>query len=171
MSDELNTSAPVQGETAAPPDSPEATVAAKAEAVLAEAAEERPRRGRGRPRGSKTKNRRADGARVEAAPEPPAPPAEPTEAELRALAFMLSTAWRMVGARLRRRPLTPSEADELAKAAHPVLAKYGGSALEQWGPEIGLAFTLIGLWGATEFPQEDADHVFELGAGMEVPAS
>lgn len=154
----------------APAESPAAAVQAKAAEVLADMEAERPvRRGRGRPRGSKTRNRagRGAGARVEAAPEPPAPPAEPTDAEIHGLAVVLEMGWRMVGARLRRRPLAPPEAEQLARAAHPVLAKYGGSAFEAWGAEITLAVTVFGLWQMTEIPPETAQEteVFELGGG------
>lgn len=154
----------------APPDSPAAAVQAKAAEVLRDMEAEQPvRRGRGRPRGSKTRNRAGRGAaaRVEAAPEPPAPPAEPTDAEIHGLAVVLEMGWRMVGARLRRRPLAPPEAEQLARAAHPVLAKYGGSAFEAWGAEITLAVTVFGLWQMTELPPEpdQGAEVFELGGG------
>jgi len=157
------------------PETPAESVRAAAAEVLAEAAADaeadaaRPRRGR--PPGRvdrRPRKRRGSPVRVEAAPEPPAPPAEPTEAEIVGLAGMLSMGWRMAGARLRRRPLTDSEARELARAAHPVLAKYGGAALEQWGAEITLAITLFGLWDLTALPQEAAPEVFELGGAGEV---
>jgi len=156
----------------AKPDAPADPVAARAESLLSEAAaiDAEPRRGRGRPPGSKDSRKRTRSgrtARAEAAPEPPAPPAEPTEAEIAGLAGMLATGWRMLGARLRRRPLTPDEARQLAHAAHPVMVKYGGNALEQWGAEIGLGMTMIGLWGLTELPPEpittDEGEVFHLG--------
>jgi len=83
---------------------------------------------------------------------------------------MLGAAWRMLGTRLRRRPLTESEESELAAAAHPVLAKYGGGALDKYGAELALAFTVWGLWESTEIPAVQDDelpgepHPDELGA-------
>ena len=144
--------------TDAPPESPAAAVQAKAAEVLRDMEAEPVRRGPGRPRGSKTRNRNRAGrgasARVEAAPEPPAPPAELSEAEMQGLAFALQLAWGLAGARLRRRPLTDSESLQLAQAAHPVLAKYGFGTLDKYAPEITLGMTLLGLWQATELPPE-----------------
>jgi hypothetical protein len=142
-------------EPATPPADP---VADKARQVL-ERAQDAERRPPGRPRGSKTKNRRKpaggpSAARTEATREgaaaPPDPVPPPTEAEVRGLGKMLGAAWRMMGVRMRRRPLTAAEELELAEAAHPVMQKYGGGALEKWGAEIALAFTVWGLWEATE---------------------
>lgn len=172
MSTEANT--PTDGApeipTDAPPESPAAAVQAKAAEVLAAAeADAAPRRGR--PRGSKTRNRAGRGARarVEAAPEPPAPPAELTEAEMQGLAFALRLAWGLAGERLRRRPLTDEEALQLAQATHPVLVKYGFGALDKYAAEITLGMTLLGLWQATALPPEpnpaavqvDAPHTVE----------
>lgn len=154
-----------QGEGKAPD-----PVAAAAERVLARDAEDAAaatRRGPGRPRGSKTRNRSRDRDRARnrererpAADPAPAgdtetvPPAEPTDGEVRVLAKLLGSVWRIAGARLRRRPLTDSEATELARDAHPVIAKYGGAAATRFGPEIALGFSLWSLWEATAIPPE-----------------
>jgi len=165
---------PAAGEPGeARPDAQDEAVRAKAAALLqeAEAADAEPPR-RGRPRGKRdSRPRKRSGApRVEAAPEPPAPPAEPTEAEIAGLAGMLAMGWRMLGDRLRRRPLTLVESRELATAAHPVLVKYGGGALEQWGAEIMLAITVVGLWEVTALPAAPITtaegEVFELGGAV-----
>jgi len=143
-------------------------VKAAADRVLAQKAAEdaaaTTKRGRGRPRGSKTRNRdrsrerdrrrEAPAPEGPAAPEPPAPPAEPTPEELEGLATLVGTVWEIAGGRLRRRPLTGPEAQQLARVAHPVLAKYAGNAFNEWGAEIALGMVLVGLWNRTALPPE-----------------
>lgn len=174
MTPETDTTGAEPGTGAPASGAPDDPLVTKADAVLAEIAnaEAEERRGPGRPRGAKDSKKRTRrpsgrGERAAASPEPPAPPAEPTETEISGLAAFLAMGWRMVGARLRRRPLTDSESRQLAAAAHPVLAKYGGGALEQYGAEIMLAITVLGLWDVTALPPEPVvtgeGEVFELG--------
>jgi hypothetical protein len=84
------------------------------------------------------------------------PPEPPSEAELVGVGKMLGTTWKIIGERFRRRPLTSSEERELAEAAIPVLTKYGGGFLEQYGAEISLGIVAIGLWDGTKLPEPKA---------------
>jgi hypothetical protein len=105
------------------------------------------RHGAGRPRGAKTKRS------TEAEPEPESEPLpEPSAVEIAGTAALLETIWRMLGTRLNRRPLEREEARELAVVTIPVLNKYGASFLDQWGSELALGITLIGLWDRTALP-------------------
>ena len=108
------------------------------------------RTGAGRPRGARTRSA-APAAAPPAEPEPPRgdPFAPIGDAELRGTAGLLRIAWRMLGTRLRRRPLTDEESVELASAAIPVLRKYGAT-FDAWAAELSLAVTVIGLWNVTE---------------------
>lgn len=129
-------------------------VAARVQEIRAEEQAQPVRRGRGRPRGSRTRNRRPPPAAATPAPAaaPDHPVAEPpSEGDLRGLGKLLGTAWRIVGLRLQRRPLTDAEEYELAQAAHPILVKYGALS-GRWAAEVNLGVTLFGLWLTTEIP-------------------
>lgn len=84
-----------------------------------------------------------------AAVEPPAPPEPPSEAEVAGVAQLCAVAWHTIAGRFGRRDLADGEARQLAEASIPVMRKYGGGFLEQYGAEITLAITVWGLWGAT----------------------
>lgn len=171
-------------ETAIDPAATSDPVADKARQVLAgdaDGAAAPQRRGPGRPPGAKNKTRKRDRSRsgrssrpasaaadaIEREPAAPeVPPEPPSPAELRGLGKMFGALWRVVGSRLNRRPLSASEELELAEAAHPVMLKYGGGALDKWGAEIGLGITLWGLWESTAVdpdpqlpPDQDPDAI------------
>lgn len=110
------------------------------------------RRGRGRPKGSKTRRP------TSSPPETPAPalePPPPSEAEIAVTARLCAAGWKLAGSRLNRRPLEEGEARELAAAAIPVISKYAGDVAQKYGAEIALAVTVWGLWDATEIPESE----------------
>ena len=105
------------------------------------------RRGPGRPKGSKTKSRGRSSKREEPAAAASSPP-EVTEADIAGVTLLGKVSWKLIGKFFNLRELTPEEARELGEAGAPVLAKYLPE-LGEYGPEIGLALTLFGLWEAT----------------------
>jgi hypothetical protein len=125
-----------------------------------------PRSRGGRPRGSRDKKPRkrppldrgrgrfSSSELSDTETVPPPPP--PTEAEIIGVGKLLGTSWRLLGGRFRRRPLDPLEERQLAEAAIPVLSKYGGGFLEQWGAELSLGIVAIGLWDSTRIPDAPA---------------
>jgi hypothetical protein len=108
------------------------------------------KRGRGRPKGAKTR-RTAPGP---VAAEPMALElAGPSEAEIAVMGRLCSAAWKLLGKRLHRRPLEDAEARELAAAAIPVMNKYGGDLAQKYGAELALCVTVWGLWDITALPE------------------
>lgn len=131
--------------------------------------EPRPRNKGGRPRGRRdSKPRKRPGSRpAPQASEPEPPPVDdtpPTDAEIAGTAQLMGIAWRLMGSRMNRRPLSSEEQQELALAAIPMMRKYGGGFLEEWGAEITFIMVVLGLWERTK--QEPAP-----GSALEVPAT
>lgn len=83
-------------------------------------------------------------------------PDQPSEAEVLGVGKFVGVGWRMLGKRFRLRPLEREEERELAEAAIPVLAKYGGGFLEKWGAEISFGIVAVGLWDRTRLPADPA---------------
>lgn len=132
----------------------------------------------GRPRGRKDSRPRKRPARDrrparESSPEPETPPAkvvaEPSEAEVQGLAKLCAIVWGLVARRFNRAPLEAEESVELARAALPVLVKYGAGELEKWGAEIGLGLTVLGLWNAKELRPVVSTEIERDATGSLVP--
>jgi len=157
-----------QGSTESPERSDAASDSTPAErwagGALANATDAPERKPTGRPRGardSRPRKRRGGGprpARVRQESgdaEVVSPDAPVTDAELVGAGKMLGVAWRIAGSRLNRRPLTPGEERELAEASVPLMRKYGGGFLEQYGAEIAFGMVVWGLWERTRVPDPD----------------
>lgn len=111
-----------------------------------------PKRGRGRPKGSK--NRPKDEAGNPIPPENPTP-AEPgfvyveDEASIAASRMMGETAWYLASMMLPVRPLNDEEADKFGRALDPVLCRWL-PIFGNWKYEINLLIVMIMLIKATK---------------------
>jgi hypothetical protein len=112
------------------------------EAEKAERATPAPqKRGRGRPKGSRT--RRPVPASEPAEPEAEEEPPSPTE--LRGVGVMWGVVWRILARTTGRvRPLEKSEELELAEASVPMMRKYA-PALDRWMVEINFGVAILGV--------------------------
>lgn len=153
---------------AADPTQPDVRAAAdRVRARRGTAGDDAPRRGPGRPKGSKTKKRGSGGghARAPVADAPDHDDIEVTPEDEQAVGAMLAVVWGVVAPMWKRRALTDDEQLRLGKAAAPVLAKYAPE-MSQWTPEIGLVICVVGLWMNTKEP-EPIEYVAEVRAGAD----
>lgn len=73
---------------------------------------------------------------------------EPDETDVQGMAGIGSVVWGLVGPLAGLRPLTEAEALKFGRAAAPVAAKWL-PALNDWGGELALLMTVVGLVQAT----------------------
>jgi len=133
-----------------------------------------PKRGRGRPRGSKTK--RPSTARPKADEEELEEEREPykaSEASVQGAALLGATLWRIAGPMVKLDALTEDEALELGQALDPILYKYV-PMVSEWREELNALVVIVGLFGATraryvaEHPPRPSNGVRDV-AHTEVP--
>lgn len=117
-----------------------------------------PKRKRGRPPGSKTKNK------TETPTVPAKPERTPEEQKQGAAlcAFLAATIWDIGAPFAKRRSLTDDEALKLGQALDPVLWKYA-PAISNWQLEINLLVTVAMLWQGTAIDSSQGKADLEVG--------